>query len=60
MLGLYNQKTTEARLRLFFRGAGLYSSEVALKEYYGQLFYWVKSAIQIKLNPSSAGRPCPE
>ena len=26
-------------------GAGLYYSEVALKEYYGRLFYWVKSAI---------------
>jgi uncharacterized SAM-binding protein YcdF (DUF218 family) len=26
-------------------GAGLYYSEVALKEYYGRLFYWVKSLI---------------
>ena len=30
-------------------GAGLYYSEVALKEYYGRLFYWVKSAIQIPI-----------
>ena len=30
-------------------GAGLYYSEVALKEYYGRLFYWVKSLIQIPI-----------
>ena len=28
-------------------GAGLYYSEIALKEYYGGLFYWVKSLIRI-------------
>jgi uncharacterized SAM-binding protein YcdF (DUF218 family) len=32
-------------------GAGLYYSEVALKEFYGRLFYWMKSAIPLKLSP---------
>jgi hypothetical protein len=34
-------------------GAGLYYSEVALKEYYGRLFYWVKEQI------CGQGRPLP-
>ncbi|MGC8660859.1 MAG: hypothetical protein ACP5U1_17500, partial [Desulfomonilaceae bacterium] len=34
-------------------GAGLHYSEVALKEYYGRLFYWVKEQIY------GQGRPWP-